>query len=84
MFCPISKSKVTKTQKNKILNKQGRKVRHKGVLGGAHNNAHEISGAGERKKKSIMGGWLFKLVILGIFLRTQTCSENNKIAKKMQ
>lgn len=34
----------------------------------------------KKKKKSIMGGWWFKLVILGIFLRTQTYSENNKIA----
>lgn len=31
-----------------------------------------------------MGGWWFELVILDIFQRTQTCSESNKITKKMQ
>lgn len=39
---------------------------------------------GGEKRKNIMGGWWFELVILGIFFRTQTHSENNKIAKKLQ
>lgn len=36
------------------------------------------------EKKTIMGSWWFELVILGIVLRTQTHSENSKIAKKLQ
>lgn len=39
---------------------------------------------GKKKKESTIGGWWFKLLILGIFLRTETSSENNEIREKLQ